>query len=84
MKYLIVLLCTVLAACSDSGARQQEKKAGKDAASNKPTYVALLGLDEARRYAGTLREHALASLADYGARARRLVELADWITLRTH
>ena len=58
--------------------------AGKDAASNKPTYVALLGLDEARRYAATLRSQALAALEPYAARARRLVELADWITLRTH
>jgi membrane fusion protein, multidrug efflux system len=33
MKFLIVLLCAVLAACSDSGARQQEKKAAKDGAS---------------------------------------------------
>ena len=32
MKFLIVLLCAVLAACSDSGARQQEKKAAKDGA----------------------------------------------------
>jgi membrane fusion protein, multidrug efflux system len=32
MKYLIVLLCLVLAACSDSGAKQEEKKAAKDAA----------------------------------------------------
>jgi membrane fusion protein (multidrug efflux system) len=32
MKFLIVLLCAVLAACGDSGARQQEKKAAKDAA----------------------------------------------------
>jgi membrane fusion protein (multidrug efflux system) len=32
MKHLIVLLSVVLAACSDSGARQQEKKAAKDAA----------------------------------------------------
>jgi len=60
------------------------KTAGKDAASNKPTYVALLGLDDARRYAGTLRGQALAALEPYGRRARRLVELADWITLRTH
>jgi farnesyl diphosphate synthase len=60
------------------------KTAGKDAASNKPTYVALLGLDDARRYADALRGQALAALAPHGARARRLVELADWITLRTH
>jgi membrane fusion protein, multidrug efflux system len=32
MKYIVVLLCFALAACSDSGARQQEKKAAKDAA----------------------------------------------------
>jgi len=32
MKFLIVLLCAVLAACTDSGARQQEKKAAKDGA----------------------------------------------------
>ena len=32
MKLLVVLLATVLVACSDSGARQQEKKAAKDAA----------------------------------------------------
>lgn len=60
------------------------KTAGKDAASNKPTYVALLGLDEAKRRARTLRDEALAALQPYGARGRRLVELADWIALRTH
>ena len=32
MKFLVVLLATVLTACSDSGAKQQEKKAAKDAA----------------------------------------------------
>jgi uncharacterized OsmC-like protein len=32
MKLLIVLLGAVLAACSDSGARQQEKKAAQEAA----------------------------------------------------
>ena len=32
MKALIVLMCVVLAACNDSGARQDEKKAAKDAA----------------------------------------------------
>jgi membrane fusion protein, multidrug efflux system len=33
MKYVALLLCVFVAACSDSGAKQQEKKAGKDAAS---------------------------------------------------
>ena len=32
MKVLVILMCIALAACSDSGARQQEKKAAKDAA----------------------------------------------------
>jgi membrane fusion protein (multidrug efflux system) len=32
MRSLAILLCIVLAACSDSGARQEEKKAAKDAA----------------------------------------------------
>jgi len=58
------------------------KTAGKDAARNKPTYVTLLGLDEARRHAQSLRDEALAALVPFGARARRLVELADWITQR--
>jgi farnesyl diphosphate synthase len=60
------------------------KTAGKDAAHGKPTYVALLGLDEARRRAEALRAEAHDALAPYGPRARRLVELADWIVLRQH
>jgi farnesyl diphosphate synthase len=58
------------------------KTTGKDAAQNKPTYVSLLGLDEAKRHAQALRDEALAALVPFGARARRLVELADWITQR--
>ncbi|GAA4348022.1 (2E,6E)-farnesyl diphosphate synthase [Variovorax defluvii] len=38
------------------------KTAGKDAASDKPTYVSLLGLDGARAEAGTLLAQALAAL----------------------
>jgi farnesyl diphosphate synthase len=60
------------------------KTAGKDAAHGKPTYVTLLGLDEAKRRAESLRLEAHAALAPCGARARRLVELADWIVLRQH
>jgi farnesyl diphosphate synthase len=60
------------------------KTAGKDAARNKPTYVALLGLDGAKRYAELLRAEAHAALTAFAARGRRLVELADWITLRQH
>lgn len=58
------------------------KTAGKDAAADKPTYVALLGLDAAREYAQNLRHEALAALSSFGARARRLTELADFICHR--
>jgi len=60
------------------------KSAGKDAAQNKPTYVSLLGLAEAKRHAEELRAQACDALAPYRGAARRLVELADWITLRKH
>jgi farnesyl diphosphate synthase len=63
------------------------KTAGKDAADDKPTYVSLLGLDEARNLAEHLRQEAhtaLDALASYGDGGLRLRELADLIVLRTH
>jgi farnesyl diphosphate synthase len=60
------------------------KTAGKDAAQGKTTYVSLLGLAEAKRYAESLRADAHAALAPFGGRAQRLAELADWIALRRH
>ncbi|UXY14901.1 polyprenyl synthetase family protein [Chitiniphilus purpureus] len=60
------------------------KTAGKDAANNKPTYVALLGLKGARDKAAELQAEAHAALAPLGARARRLAELADYIVARRH
>jgi farnesyl diphosphate synthase len=60
------------------------KTAGKDAAQHKPTYVTLLGLAEAKRRADALVAEAHAALAPFGATARRLHELADWIAQRTH
>jgi len=58
------------------------KTAGKDARQNKPTYVSLLGLNEARRLAQEMREDAIAALEPFGDRARRLREIADFIVLR--
>jgi farnesyl diphosphate synthase len=58
------------------------KTAGKDEAAEKPTYVSLLGLDAARRYADELRSEALAALAIFGERATRLTQLADFICHR--
>jgi len=60
------------------------KTAGKDAAQQKPTYVSLLGLAEAKRHAEGLREQACSALAPFRGSARRLVEIADWIVLRNH
>ena len=58
------------------------KTAGKDAAADKPTYVSLLGLEEARRLAEALHRDALGALAGFGAKAQRLIELANFITHR--
>ena len=58
------------------------KTAGKDAAQNKPTYVSLLGAARARELALDLRADALTALADYGAEADRLRQLADFVVER--
>jgi farnesyl diphosphate synthase len=58
------------------------KTAGKDAAVNKPTFVSLLGLAEARRHAQALRSEAHDALAPFGDSGRRLHELVDWIVTR--
>jgi farnesyl diphosphate synthase len=59
------------------------KTAGKDADSNKPTYVTILGLDIAKRLANQLYETAIAALAPFGNQALRLRELASFITQRS-
>jgi farnesyl diphosphate synthase len=58
------------------------KTAGKDAEHGKPTYVSLLGLTEARRFAGELLAETHAILAPLGKRATRLLDLADYIAHR--
>jgi farnesyl diphosphate synthase len=58
------------------------KTAGKDAASEKPTYVSLVGLERAREFAAELRVQAIDALAIFGERGRRLIELTDFITRR--
>ena len=58
------------------------KTAGKDEAADKPTYVSLLGLDAARRYADELRSDALDALSIFGERSGRLTQLADFICHR--
>ena len=58
------------------------KTAGKDAAAEKPTYVSLMGLDGAREFADSLNHEALDSLATFGKRGQRLIELTQFITHR--
>ncbi len=58
------------------------KTAGKDADNDKPTYVSLLGLQEAKAMAQRLHNEALESLSEFGESAKRLRELADFIVLR--
>jgi farnesyl diphosphate synthase len=58
------------------------KTAGKDAENNKPTYVSILGLSAARELADELHQNALSALVEFGDRARRLVQLADFIVRR--
>ena len=59
------------------------KTAGKDADHNKPTYVSLLGLSEARRLAEDMLADVRATLAALGPRSNRLGALADYIVHRT-
>ena len=58
------------------------KTAGKDADHNKPTYVTLLGITEARALAESLLADARDALAPLGAAAARLDELAAFIVHR--
>jgi farnesyl diphosphate synthase len=58
------------------------KTAGKDARSDKPTYVSTLGLAPARALAMELRADAMQAIAPFGKRALRLGQLADFIVMR--
>jgi len=59
------------------------KTAGKDAKDDKPTYVSILGLAEARRKAQYLLEDAISALEPFGEQGRRLRELAEFIVKRS-
>ncbi len=58
------------------------KTAGKDAAHDKPTYVSLLGLTEARKLADEMLVDARDTLRPFGRRACRLEQLADYVVHR--
>jgi farnesyl diphosphate synthase len=59
------------------------KTAGKDANSNKPTYVSLLGLTAAKQHAQQLYTAASDALLPLGDGAKRLRQLADFIMQRS-
>lgn len=60
------------------------KTRGKDAAADKATYPALIGLDAARDMAGQLIEEALDNIASLDERADPLRHLARYIVGRQH
>jgi farnesyl diphosphate synthase len=61
------------------------KTAGKDADNDKPTYVSLMGLGNARAYAHSLHAQALAALQGSGlADTRALHALADMVVQRSY
>ncbi|TIC83193.1 farnesyl diphosphate synthase [Crenobacter intestini] len=67
----------------DADSQALGKTAGKDAAHDKPTYVSLLGLARAREFARELYDDAIRAVEPFGADARRLRELADYIVERS-
>ena len=60
------------------------KPQGSDRALNKPTYVSVLGIDEAQKRCRDLREQALKYIADFNDTADTLRLLADYIVCREH
>jgi farnesyl diphosphate synthase len=67
---------------ADSNTATLGKTAGKDAQSDKPTYVSAIGVQRSKDLARELRDDAIEALCGFGDRARRLAELADFIVMR--
>jgi geranylgeranyl pyrophosphate synthase len=60
------------------------KTPGKDAGTDKRTVVAQLGLDGARKLGKDLSDQAAAALDRFGSRGKKLAQLTDLLTRRTH
>ena len=60
------------------------KTAGKDRENGKPTYVSLMGLGPARKFAAELLANALEALKPIDHKANRLRELAEFIVNRSN
>jgi len=68
----------------ESNTEKLGKTAGKDQDANKPTYVSLMGLAPAKRFADELLQDAREALGVFDARADRLRQLAEFIVQRQH
>lgn len=60
------------------------KRQGADASLNKPTYVTLLGLEQARQRVEELHQHALNALSNMDERADYLRAISAYIVQRIH
>ena len=60
------------------------KQAGADAALDKPTYPALMGLEQAKIKARELIDKGLSALDSFGDEAHLLRELARYVIQRNH
>lgn len=60
------------------------KTAGKDAQADKPTFVSLMGLEQAKNLALELQQTALNALSSWGAQADPLRAIALWVVARKY
>ena len=60
------------------------KTAGKDAAVEKATYPAILGLEKSRKEAAKLTNEAMDALLPFGKKAQRLREIAEYLLKREY
>ena len=68
----------------ESSTAQLGKQQGSDLAKGKPTYISLLGLDDARTQASELYAESIACLEPFGERAEALRYIAGFIVNRAH
>ncbi|MFT0211406.1 farnesyl diphosphate synthase [Pseudomonas sp. F1_0610] len=60
------------------------KRQGSDIEHNKPTYPALMGLDNAKEYAQELKQQAISAITRDDLNAAHLIDLAEYIVNRNH